>query len=31
MEREVGLENIMDGFVSIRDENTMKVVVHPNE
>ncbi|NZA37870.1 alcohol dehydrogenase catalytic domain-containing protein [Eubacterium callanderi] len=29
IERSIKLENIMDGFTAIRDENIMKVVVHP--
>ena len=29
IERIVSLDEIMDGFTSIRDENVMKVVVHP--
>lgn len=30
IEKFVSLDNIMEGFCSIRDENTMKVVVHPS-
>ena len=29
IKRSIKLENIMDGFTAIRDENIMKVVVHP--
>lgn len=30
IERELPLEKIMDGFKAIRDENVMKVVIHPS-
>ena len=29
IEKIVTLDNVEEGFVSIRDENTMKVVIHP--
>ena len=29
IERILPLEEIIDGFTSIRDENVMKVVIHP--